>query len=112
MAQKKVFGPPVCQAIACYSGAPRFRSDYVTLDVMIEPILLNTLFTVVVRPGIAATAATATMPAASAYSTKSCPRQSFQTLSIELRFLSHFIFVPSLSWRTMKESARLYSSGE
>src|ERR1035441_6460429 len=47
---------------------------------MIEPILVKTLLTTVLSAGIQATAATATIPAASAYSTRSCPcvsRQKF-----------------------------------
>lgn len=45
---------------------------------MIEPILANTVLTVALSGGIAATAATATRPAASAYSTRSCPRVSLR----------------------------------
>ena len=47
---------------------------------MIEPILVKTLLTTVLSAGMQATAATATIPAASAYSTRSCPcvsRQKF-----------------------------------
>ena len=51
-----------------------------TLELMIEPIFAKTLLTVVLRVGIAATAATATIPAANAYSTRSCPRRSLQNL--------------------------------
>ena len=42
------------------------------------PIFEKTVLTVPLRVGIAATAATATMPAASAYSTRSCPCVSRQ----------------------------------
>src|SRR4051812_21878676 len=45
---------------------------------MMVPILLNTAFTVELSDGMAATAATATSPAAKAYSTRSCPSVSFQ----------------------------------
>jgi len=44
-----------------------------TLLSTIDPILENTLLTVAANAGIAATAATATIPAARAYSTRSCP---------------------------------------
>jgi len=57
-------------------GPPRglkCASFYFTLLLMMVPILLKTVFTVLLSPGIQATAATATKPAASAYSTRSCP---------------------------------------
>ena len=52
--------------------------DYVTDLSMMEAILEKTLFTVPLNWGIAATAATATIPAARAYSTRSWPCVSFQ----------------------------------
>src|ERR1019366_7818869 len=61
---------------------------------MIEPILVKTLLTTVLSAGIQATAATATIPAASAYSTRSCPcvsRQKFlQMFFTFVMFLSQF----------------------
>src|ERR1017187_225389 len=60
---------------------------------MIDPILLKTLFTTALKAGIAATAATATIPAASAYSTRSCPLESF--FSFRICWFSQFIiFAP------------------
>lgn len=55
--------------------------DQLTFAVTMEPIFENTLFTVALSAGMAATAATATKPAANAYSTRSCPLESFQTFN-------------------------------
>jgi hypothetical protein len=58
----------------------------VIVDWMMEPIFENTVLTVALKAGIAATAATATRPAASAYSTRSCPRESFPNC-FQIRFM-------------------------
>ena len=47
-----------------------------TATVTFEPILLNTVLRVVVSEGMAATAATATIPTINAYSTRSWPSVS------------------------------------
>src|ERR1035441_2002367 len=78
-----------------------------------EPILVNTLLTTVVREGMAATAATATMPAARAYSTRSCPLVSFQNLRMQSFIVNsrfHLNICVSRSyqpsrWNGMRESA-------
>ena len=51
---------------------------------MIDPIFVNTVLTVLLNVGMAATAATATRPAASAYSTRSWPPESFQIRSFQI----------------------------
>src|ERR1039457_3975163 len=70
---------------------------YFTLLLMIEPILENTVLTVALSVGMAATAATATRPAVSAYSTKSCPPVSLQTCSLKtyswIRFMSYLPYL-------------------
>ena len=63
---------------------------YVTWALMMEPIFVNTVLTVLLSAGIQPTAATATSPAASAYSTRSWPRVSFQTRSFSTNALSLF----------------------
>ena len=45
----------------------------------VVPIFVKTVLTVLLSAGVPVTAATATRPAASAYSTRSSPRVSFQT---------------------------------
>jgi hypothetical protein len=61
-----------------------------TVAMMVEPILLYTTLSVPHKIGIAATPAAAIMPAANAYSTKSCPRQSGQTFNLQTSFDSAF----------------------
>jgi len=51
-------------------------------DAIFEKIVLMLVET----PGMIAPAATATKPAIKAYSMRSCPRRSFQILSLRIRF--------------------------
>src|SRR5664279_6393608 len=73
---------------------PAVCSVYVTWALMMEAIFVNTVLTVVLSAGMQATAATATNPAANAYSTRSCPLVSFQTRSCNANFLILVILIP------------------
>src|SRR5579884_4084860 len=83
-----------------------FRRSQPPLVSNTEPILLKMELMLLETPGIMAPAATATKPAIKAYSIRSCPRVSFQTLSLRTRFIKRFMYSPllnaspSIAWRT------------
>ena len=73
-------GPAGCITRKVGGRVDRRHPRQLTVLSIIKPILVNTVLTTPLSVGIAATAAIATIPAANAYSTKSCPRVSRQKL--------------------------------